>query len=598
MKMNQHLLVEIAWEVCNQVGGIYTVVRSKVPAMIERWQNNYLMIGTYLHPNVQAEFEPSDDLNNIFGRAVFEMRERGYEVHYGTWLVSGRPKVVLFNPFGGFHALNETKEFLNKEFNAPVWSGEELVNQVLGFGVLVKEFLAILAQDHIRENKQVIAHFHEWMTGYPIAEIKRKQPHIKTVFTTHATMLGRYLAMNDNNFYDHLHQYDWLGSAKHFNIEAQVQLERIAAQNCHVLTTVSEVTAEECKYLLGREADQVVPNGLNIERFVALHEFQNLHQQYKEKIQQFVMGHFFHSYSFDLENTLFFFTSGRFEFKNKGFDVTIEALARLNYWMQQANTNKTVVFFFITKQPVYTINPTVLNTRAVMEELRATCDAIQNQVKERLFKTVASGSSHQLPDLSAFIDDYWRLRLRRTMQTWKSNHLPIIVTHNLKDDAHDEILINLRKYDLLNYPKDKVKVVYHPEFISTTNPLFGMEYGQFVRGCHLGVFPSYYEPWGYTPLECIASGLGTITSNVSGFGDYVQRTNPNHIEDGIYVVNRKNRDTNDITQQIAEFMFSYTKLSRRERIAQRNRIETESVHFDWSNLARYYDEAHQMALDK
>ncbi len=167
-----------------------------------------------------------------------------------------------------------------------------------------------------------------------------------------------------------------------------------------------------------------------------------------------------------------------------------------------------------------------------------------------------------------------------------------------QDDQNDEILADLRKYQLLNYPKDKVKIVYHPDFVAPTNPLFGMEYGQFVRGCHLGVFPSYYEPWGYTPLECIASGIATITSDVTGFGDYVKSTNPNHTEDGIYVVNRRNRSHDNITQQIAENMFAFTKLSRRERIAQRNRIESQSVHFDWSNLAKFYDEAHALALQK
>jgi glycogen synthase len=596
--MNQNLLIEIAWEVCNQIGGIYTVVRSKVPSMVSRWGANYCMIGTYLHPNVQAEFEPSDDYNNPYGQAVLEMRNQGYEVYYGTWLVSGRPRVVLFNPFGGFHSLNEIKDHLHQSYNISVWSGEELVNQVLGLGHLVKKFLEIVSQDHIRQGRAVIAHFHEWMTGYPIADIRHELPAVKTVFTTHATMLGRYLAMNDVHFYDHLANYDWQHAAQNFGIEAQVYLERIAAQNCHVFTTVSDVTALECQYLLGRMPDKVLPNGLNIERFVALHEFQNLHQQYKEKVQQFVMGHFFHSYSFDLENTLFLFTSGRYEFRNKGFDVTLEALARLNYWMQQAHSDKTIIFFLITKQATHSINPTVLQTRAVMEELRATCEAMENQLKEKLFKAVVSQNDYHLPDLNGFVDDYWKLRVRRTKQSWRTSHLPIIVTHNLKDDQNDEILNSLRQYQLLNYPHDRVKIVYHPDFISPTNPLFGMDYSQFVRGCHLGVFPSYYEPWGYTPLECIASGIPTITSNVTGFGDYVQNNLLHHQDDGIYVVNRKHRDRNDIVQQLAEFMFAYTKLNRRERINQRNRVEGMAVHFDWNNLAKHYDEAHLMVFEK
>ena len=129
-----------------------------------------------------------------------------------------------------------------------------------------------------------------------------------------------------------------------------------------------------------------------------------------------------------------------------------------------------------------------------------------------MFESIAR-EDNKLPELKEFVDDYWRLRYRRTLQSWKSDSLPPIVTHNLHDDAGDDILNFLRTSNLVNNESDRVKIVYHPDFINYTNPLFSMEYGQFVRGCHLGIFPSYYEPWGYTPLECIASGVPTVTSD-------------------------------------------------------------------------------------
>jgi glycogen(starch) synthase len=435
------------------------------------------------------------------------------------------------------------------------------------------------------------------MVGTSIPEMRRDNVNTNIVFTTHATLLGRYLAMNDEFFYDHLPFYDWEKEARNFNIESQVRIERAAAHGAHLFTTVSEVTARECLALLGRNPDMVLPNGLNIERFTALHEFQNLHKEYKDQIHQFVMGHFFHSYSFDLDKTLYFFTSGRYEYKNKGFDLTLEALARLNWRMREEKMDTTVVMFFITKQPFHSINPSVLQSRAVMEEIRQTCKAIEKQVGERFFCAAAAGNDTNIPNLNSFIDDYWKLRLRRTLLSWKSKQLPIVVTHNMVN-PNDEILSFLRNSNMVNNWWDRVKVVYHPDFITPGNPLFGMEYSQFVRGCHLGLFPSYYEPWGYTPLECMASGVPAVTSDLSGFGDYVLQNIPDLQDRGIYVNNRRYKSFNDSANELADLLLSFVKLSRRDRIEQRNKVERTAEHFDWQNLSLYYDKAHNMVLKK
>lgn len=592
------LIIEVAWEVCNQLGGIYTVIRSKAPSMIDLYGDNYCLIGPYVHSKEPAEFEATDDYDDNIGRAVLRMREMGFQVHYGYWLVSGRPKVVLISPWTVYHKLGEIKYLLWENHGISTHDADDLVNQVVAFGEVVKVFFKELLNPDHGPKRRIIAHFHEWMVGTVLPEIRKEMLDIHTVFTTHATLLGRYLAMNDPYFYDHLPFVNWEHEARYFNVESKVRIERSAAQCATVFTTVSDVTANECKVLLGRKPDIITPNGINIQRFTALHEFQNLHLEYKIKIHQFVMGHFFSSYPFELDKTLYFFTSGRFEYHNKGFDLTLEALARLNYRMKQANIDTTVVMFFITKQPYSSINPHVLQSRAVMEEIRQTCDAIQKQVGEKLFYAAASNTDQKLPDLNKFVDDYWNLRLKRTIQTWKSDGLPAVVTHNLYEDGKDDILNFLRSANMLNYKEDKVKVVYHPDFISPTNPLFGMEYGQFIRGCHLGIFPSYYEPWGYTPLESIASGVPAVTSDLAGFGDYVV-ANINDTDDrGIYVVNRRKRNFNDAANQLSDYLFSFVQLSRRERIKQRNRVESSSEIFDWKNLISYYDKSYKLALKK
>ncbi|MFY0650984.1 MAG: glycosyltransferase [Cyclobacteriaceae bacterium] len=597
-KKEATILTEVAWEVCNQVGGIYTVIRSKVPVMIDKWGDDYLLLGPYIHHNVASDFEPapSDDTN--ISKAVDKLRERGLDVHYGRWLVSGRPRTVLFNPNSIMNELGNIKYFYHENHHVEFKNYDPLLDQVLAFGEMVKIFMSELARLCMDEDVKLLAHFHEWMAGTAIPDLRKEQIPVKTVFTTHATMLGRYLAMNDPFFYDHLPFLNWEDEASNFNIDSVVRLERACAHGCHIFTTVSDVTGKECIHLLGRAPDQILPNGLNIERFSVLHEVQNIHQHYKTKIQHFVMGHFFQSYSFELDKTLFFFTSGRFEYRNKGYDLALEALARLNWKMKEANSDMTVVMFIVTKQPVHSISPHVLSSRAVMEEIDHNCDSILAQVKERLFDYAATNQEdHRLPSLNEMVDDYWRLRYRRTIQSWKSNNLPSVVTHNLVDDANDPVLNFLRNADLVNKPDDRVKFVYHPDFISATNPLFGMDYSEFVRGCHLGVFPSYYEPWGYTPVECLASGVPAVTSDLSGFGDYIKNVPAGDEDHGMYVVERSNKDFDTSANNLADILFDVVNTSRKDRINMRNLSEDLSEFFDWNNLYSEYAKAYKMASE-
>lgn len=590
--------MEIAWEVCNQVGGIHTVIRTKVPTIMESWGDSYCLVGPYVHKQVTAMFEEAPEVDNIFSRAAQKMREAGFEVHFGYWLIQGRPQVVLFDLKQIWHRLDEFKAKLWETHQISTPIGNDLVDQVVVFGFLVRTYMEHFSSLLSQTDMNAIAHFHEWLGSVALPDIRKLKLPLKTVFTTHATSLGRYLAMNDDRFYEAMPYYDWQAEAKRFGIEGQVQIERAAAHVAHVFTTVSELTARECEHLLGKKVDVVLPNGLNVDRFTALHEFQNLHREYKEKIHQFVMGHFFQSYKFNLDKTIYLFTSGRYEYRNKGYDLTLEALARLNYRLRESGSDVTVVMFIITKQPYQSILPLVLESRAVMEEIRQNCDQITNQIKEKLFYAVAAGDSHKFPDLNEMVDEYWKLRLRRTLQSWNTGSLPSVITHQLTNDYSDDILQFLRSSSLINRPEDRVKIVYHPDFIAPTSPLFGMDYSHFVRGCHLGIFPSYYEPWGYTPPECIASGVPAVTSDLAGFGDYITSAMPDHLERGIYIVNRKHGDFNRSANQLVNQLMSFIGQNRRERIAQRNKVESSSVHLDWKKLVLHYEKAYRLALQR
>ncbi len=590
------LLVEVAWEVCNQVGGIYTVIRSKAPAMAEQVNGPFCLVGPYMGKSIQAELDPLDDVEDAFGQAAANLRKRGYDVHYAEWLIPGKPRVVLLNPnVIEDKALGVIKYLLWKNHGISTPDHHTLINQVVAFGYLTKLFFDEIIK-LIGIDQPVIAHFHEWMAGLPILDMKREKMPVKTVFTTHATQLGRHLAINSPLFYAHLPFFNHVVEAKKFGVVTEEAVEFACAQSCDVFTTVSDVTARECKHLLKRKPDVIVPNGLNIERFEALHEFQNLHAEYKEEIHEFVMGHFFQSYTFDLNKTIYLFTSGRYEFRNKGFDLTLEALWHLNEKLKAEKADLTVVMFFITKRDYFSIKPEVLQSRAIMEEIRQTCEAIEHEVGKGLFYASTTRQDNRLPNLNDFVEDYWKLRYRRTIQSWKSNKLPLVVTHKLVNEENDEILQFLVRRNLLNKPEDKVKIVYHPDFIASTNPLFGLDYSQFVRGCHLGVFPSYYEPWGYTPLECMASGVPSVTSDLSGFGDYLTRNFPDHEKNGMFVIERGKRTFDWSARHLATSLHKFLTQSRRERIMQRNNVENYSSAFDWKNLIRHYRQAYELAI--
>ena len=306
------------------------------------------------------------------------------------------------------------------------------------------------------------------------------------------------------------------------------------------------------------------------------------------------MGHFFPSYSFDLERTLYFFSAGRYEYRNKGLDVFIEALHELNRRLKADPRGVTVVAFIVTRAPYRALNVETLNRHAMFNELQGACESIKEEMGKRLFSAVASG---RLPTLDDLLDEGERVRLKRIMQAWRQGSQPIIVTHDLEDDLRDPVLCHLRKRRLFNSPDDPVKVVFHPEFVSHASPVFGMDYDQFVRGCNLGVFPSYYEPWGYTPMECIVRGVPAVTSDLAGFGSYIMGRFPDHDENGMYVARRDGVSLETTVYQVAGWLQGMVNMTLRDRISLRNRVESFADEFDWSKMTRAYRAARRLAFD-
>ncbi|KAI0259149.1 glycogen synthase [Gloeopeniophorella convolvens] len=581
------ILFECAWEVANKVGGIYTVIKSKVPVTVSEFGDRYTLIGPLSYKSAPMEVEAEEPSDPHIAATLESMRVKGVKALYGRWLIEGSPHVLLFDTGSQYHRLDEWKGDLWNLAGIPTPPNDHETNETIVFGYLVAWFLGDYLSRQL--HTAVVAHFHEWQAAVAIPLCRKRHVDVTTIFTTHATLLGRYLCAGAVDFYNNLQYFDVDHEAGKRGIYHRYCIERSAAHCADVFTTVSHITAYEAEHLLKRKPDGVLPNGLNVVKFQAMHEFQNLHSTAKAKINEFVRGHFYGHVSFDTDNTLYMFSAGRYEYRNKGLDMFIESLARLNYRLQSAGSDVTVTHS-------YTIDS--LKGQAVTKQLKDTVTEIQNRIGARLFDMAvqSNGDFSKLPSPENLLSEEDKVQLKRRIFALKRNSLPPVTTHNMADDANDPILNQIRRVKLFNSSSDRVKIVFHPDFLNSNNPVLGMDYEEFVRGCHLGVFPSYYEPWGYTPAECTVMGIPSITTNLSGFGCFMQDMIERPEDEGCYIVDRRMKSAEDSVSQLADYIFSFTMKSRRQRINQRNRVERLSPLLDWKNLGIEYSKARQLAL--
>ncbi|KAI7866406.1 glycogen synthase [Spinellus fusiger] len=594
------LLFEVAWEVANKVGGIYTVIKTKVPVTVQEFGDRYCLIGPLSYKSAPMEVEALEPPNAHMRATLAVMEKQGIKYLFGRWLVEGAPYVLLFDTASAQHKMDEWKGDLWRTAGIPSPPNDTETNDAILFGYLVAWFLEDIAPRYNEEAVStsslppaIIAHFHEWQAGVAIPLCKRRHIDVTTIFTTHATLLGRYLCAGSVDFYNNLQKFDCDGEAGKRGIYHRYCIERAAAHCSDVFTTVSHITAYESEHLLKRKPDGVLPNGLNVVKFSAMHEFQNLHAMSKEKINDFVRGHFYGHYDFNLEDTVYMFTAGRYEYRNKGVDMFVESLERLNHRLRAAKSKTTVVAFIIMPAATHSFNVEALKGQAVTKQLRGTVEEIQDRIGRRIYEKALRGEELDPKD---FLSEEDRVLLKRRVFALKRQSLPPIVTHNVVGDSEDPVLNQLRRLQLFNNAHDRVKVIFHPEFLNANNPLFGLDYEEFVRGCHLGVFPSYYEPWGYTPAECTVMGIPSISTNLSGFGCFMDENIENCEDYGIYVMDRRLKSVEESIQQLCDQMFRFCQKTRRQRINQRNRTERLSDLLDWKRMGLEYIKARQLAL--
>lgn len=532
-------IFEISWEVCNMVGGIYTVLSSKANVTREEWGDNYITIG----PDVWKETHKNpyfiEDLN-LFSEWRQKAALKGLKFRVGRWAIQSKPIAILID----FTPLLSEKD----KIFATLWETYQL-DSIHGpwdyiepamFGYAAGQVIESFYENFLTGYDQVVAHFHEWMTGSGVLYLKKNTPQLATVFTTHATYLGRSVAGNNLPLYKDLETYNPSVMANRLNITSQQSLESLSAREADAFTTVSGITAKECKQFLNRAPDVLTINGFD-ENIAGDSEALKVKKENSRSkilhIASILTG------TMLPESTLMVINSGRYEFKNKGIDLFIDALGDLN---KNENLDKQVLA--VIAVPGHSSGPN--------KELR---DCLAD------------------PDCQA-------------VQSEK------ITTHFLLNAADDAVMKRIKEAGLTNAPENKVKIIFIPVYLKGEDGIFDLNYYDFLAAFDLSVFPSYYEPWGYTPLESIAFGIPTITTSLAGFGIWVRSI---ELEGKAVVVIERTEDNNsDVIQSIEDNIFKFSTYDNETIEIYRNQAFEIASKAMWKDLINNYKSAWDIALQK
>ncbi|MEN2495460.1 MAG: Glycogen [starch] synthase, liver [Marteilia pararefringens] len=626
-------LFEASWEVANKIGGIYTVMETKSKVMSQLHDHHYF-IGPYKRfydysqevlfdsPRDQTNFGQSNDLPEWLQASIVALGTKNIRIYSGTWLIESRPKVLLVDYCALIGELDAIKYFYCEASHcAPLPQHDITINDCLMFGSAAGRLLDEIAgrlkkYTASNDKKRCIVQCHEWSSG-PVLTFARKQAensdYIATIFTTHATTLGRFLSSDNVDIYSDLFKIDADYEATKRNIYHQHCIERAAIHLAHVFTTVSGVTARECSTLHQRDADFITPNGINYNSQV-FHDDKRLvtrpngtiedHQSRenaRSMLLSFTKSYFIDDETIDLDQVKFAMLSGRYEYRNKGIDIFIESLARLNYTLQQQQQNakkkRTLVVFIIVPAPHNGFNKEFLETMALSRHKQIVTSILTKKVQARINVLQAANNNNvSSPNYARIMTEDEERELENLAKLCANfRKCGSITTHNIVDDANDPILRDLNRCKLLNGRQDRVKVVFHPEFVKENNIVFSMDYKKLIKGCDIGVFPSFYEPWGYTPMEFMQEGKLSITSDLSGFGEYVEKLTGGE-QTGVGVLNRRDTPIEQSVNLLAQMLDSFMSVGEDDMRQARKSIEKLTKSLDWTLLIDYYEQAMRASL--
>ncbi len=537
--LEQATAFEVSWEICNKVGGIYTVVSSKALCAVDFFGDNYYMIGPDLGNN--AEFEETDEPCWDELRPILAIHN--FQCRLGRWNIPGRPKTILIS-FKDRTNVNQLLFELWNNYGVDSMTGGYDYAEPVMFSAACGELIATIYKATVEPTgHKAVALFHEWMCGAGLLTLKRQAPTIGTVFTTHATMLGRALASTGCDIHKQMQKLNPAREAANFNITAKYSMEKIAAREADCFTTVSDITATEASTFLARTPDVVTLNGLDM-RVIPDYssnrkETKAAHAQMSEAIGKLLRRPL-------AKNVRYILISGRYEFRNKGLDVFLEALAGVNKALQDTDTQVVAIF-------------------AVMGgHTGANPDAV-------------GGDPHKKPPRN----EHW------------------ITSHHVYDSPNDPILNSCMRVGLTNAPENIVQVVFIPAQLDGNDGFLNLPYDQVLAACDLGAFPSWYEPWGYTPQESVAWSVPTITTDLAGFGVWARQIQAKeNFSGGVYVVPRLHSPYDQVLKELRENTLKAITLQGKDLERSRKAARKLSNYFTWKDFFPQYIAAYSHALEK
>lgn len=530
-------IFETSWEVCNMVGGIYTVLSTRALTLQEKHQDKLIFIGPYLNDNPNPYFEEDKELLSDW--VDYTLHTYHLKSKIGRWKIPGNPLVVLidFSPLMIQKNDIYTKVWSQFGVNSMPAYGDYDESSMFGYatGMIIESYYRFF---NLKKSQQVIAHFNEWMTTFGAFYIRQNLPEVATVFTTHATSIGRSIAGNHKPLYDYLNEYNGDQMATELNMVSKHSTEKLAAQMVDCFTTVSEITARECAQLLDRKPDVVTPNGFE-DDFVPKGKAYTVKRKEARKlltkVAETLMG-------YELEkDAIYVATAGRYEYKNKGIDTFLEALKHL---YEYNDMNRQIVAFIMV--PAWVKAP-----------------------RTDLMKSLKEGSLGVVGDK--------------------------VCTHELMDYYNDKVMSALHWFHIFNNPDEKIKVVFVPSYLNGSDGIFNKTYYDLLIGMDLTVFPSYYEPWGYTPLESVAFKIPTITTDLSGFGQWVSST-PQGVETGVGIIHRSDYNNYEVVLKIAEMIYNFSKYNETEIKNTAKNAAKIAEKALWKHFIVHYESAYQIAL--
>ncbi len=591
MKKEADYLLESSWEVCNKVGGIYTVLYSKAEKTKAVYGEKYFLIGPYLPGKKVPEFEeksPPPDIQKTF----LELEKQNITCYFGTWAIKGEPNAILIDFSRITDQIDSVKTTLWEKYRVDSLNSGWEFNEPIIFSWAIGKFIEEFSKNCYGK---IISQFHEWMTGAGLLYLKDTNPSVGTVFTTHATMLGRSISGSGRKLFGEMENINPEEEAYKIGVHSKFQMERACAKEADIFTTVSDTTSMEAEIILGRKPDIITYNGLDMDEYPNFEDRAVKHKMAKERIKDMIAAYFFPYQNFDLDETFIYYTFGRYEFHNKGIDTTIRALSKVNQALKQKKSNKTVVMFFWIPAGTAKTKTEILENKAFYDDMKTAINRHSMDIKRKILNAIINKKAISKIKL---IDKEFEREVRRDVMNFTKEGQPPICTHELYGENQDAIVGTCRAAGLNNLPEDRVKVIFHPAYLTGTDGLLDLTYYEAMVGGQVGIYPSYYEPWGYTPLETAAFGVSAITTDLAGYGRWLMNKTDQTKKCGVQVLKRYEKTDEESEEELAKILLDYVLMTKKQRMNLKLDAKRIADMSDWKTLVEHYIEAHNGAMKK